>query len=227
MAHEARKSLTCERLLICEGPTDEAFFKNLIQRRNLPDFCIRIPADASRKLGVDGFPELLEAIPAWDGVAALRHLIVVADNDADASASFRKVKDFLRNARPDTDPPFTYGIPDRAMVRAPGTPATTTIMMMPKRGNRGCLETLLLTAAEKASASAQRATACVDTFVTCAGVDAWSSSKQAKMRLHSLIAATYKKNPALSLSQVWTQAPDLIPLNDPCFDPIADFLRRF
>jgi hypothetical protein len=56
------------------------------------------------------------------------------------------------------------------------------------------------------------------------GSTRWHFSKVDKVRLHTLIAVTNKKNPALGLGRVWAQYPSFIDLNDSAFNEIASRL---
>lgn len=223
--HTRRESLTCERLIVCEGSKDEAFFRALIDQRGLGEYCLRVTADASKKHGVDGFPDLLNALPTWEGAYRLRHIVLVADNDTNATAAFTKMRNAVASARPDADPPFRYGVPDRAMVTANGQPATMTIIMMPKRGRRGTLETLLLESASSVPDAAQRIVAPVNRFADDVAAG-WPESPSAKLRMQALIGASFRKNPSISVSMLWSHAPRIVPLDHPCFDDVASVLTR-
>ncbi len=96
--------------------------------------------------------------------------------------------------------------------------------MIPSKDEKGALETLCLQAAAKANPGAMK---CVEEFFNCAKISDWTKTKQDKMKLRSLIAASYRKNPDLSLASLWKKNPDLIPLTDTAFDPIAKILLNF
>jgi len=97
-------------------------------------------------------------------------------------------------------------------------------MMIPTAGAAGALETLCLEAAARANPATM---ACVEQFAECSNISNWTRSKQDKMKLRALIAALHKTNPDLSLASLWDKNPDLIPLNDAAFTPIADVLAGF
>lgn len=226
-ARPPRKSLTPPRVILCEGFSDEAFFRELIKQRRIHQFGIRSCADAdkSKKGGIDKFGKLLEAIPTWEGFSELRDIVIVADNDASPAKNFAKVCRLIERASPEAIPAPVYGVPDRALVSAAGTPARITVLMMPWPDVPGNLESLCLQAAASVSADIS---ACVDGFVRCARTDEWEDpTKVDKMRLRSILAARHQKDPFIGLGNVWQrqQSRGLIPINHPCFDRIEAFLR--
>jgi hypothetical protein len=85
--------LTLPRLIICEGPSDEAFFRALIKSRGLSEFSIRNGTDSGPEAGggIDQFGALLTAIRAWRGFEQVTDIILAADNDLSPQTNFTKV----------------------------------------------------------------------------------------------------------------------------------------
>ncbi len=216
-------SITHRYLLLCEGMHDKQFFDHLIIQRGLlpcqtASFGFVAGAPANRD-GIDYLEEALNAIvgvPGFNNI--LEAVLIVADNDDDPVAAFRKVRRLIRAAAA-----HPYPVPTAELTKATGKP-TVVVMMLPWNGMRGALDTLCLL-----SASNRRrplATA-VDNFATVTGAAAWSAPKDSKMKLRSLMSAAHQADPYLSAAWVWREGTDLVPLNDPVFDQIVDFLRDF
>jgi hypothetical protein len=47
------------------------------------------------------------------------------------------------------------------------------------------------------------------------------------MKLRSLMSAAHQDDPYLSPAWVWREGTDLVPLTDPVFAQVVDFLRNF
>lgn len=221
-----RDTLTSDALIVCEGTSDEAFFHAFIEQRGLPRFCVRVTGDAGKGHGNEHFGDFLEALVSWKQFRDIRNIILVSDNDANATDSFRRVRDQVASVRPERDPPVTFVTPQRACQTAQGTPAVT-ILMLPWRGRRGCLETLCLEAARSATARSPAVADCVERFSVCSGTDRWPYSKLSKMKLQSMLVAQNRRNPSVGLSNVWRDRTGLIPLDHGCFDDLFYYLSQF
>jgi hypothetical protein len=211
--------LTGSRLIICEGPIDEAFFRSLIRARGLPEFAIRNGSDRSPEAsgGIDSIGSLLVGIAIWDGFSNLTEILIAADNDQTPAENFEKVRSQIARAG-------NYPVPSAPLQRATGTP-NVTVMMIPWANERGNLETLCLGPAMGVSSVLAN---CVDAFAACVSVSGWpSGAKLDAMKLRSLLAASHPRNPFIGLGRVWSDAPGLIPLTDASFDRIAAFLARY
>jgi len=210
-----------KRLILVEGPGDAGFLRNLIRKRTLPDhFDIRTPKES----GISGsgntrFGEALDAFVLVPGFPLVRKILIVSDNDDDPRNAFRQIRLQIRKTS------RKYKAPTRRLSATTGSPSLT-IMMLPSTRKRGNLERLCWDAAVKQTANAQ-VVACANEFARCAGIDNWSSGKLAKVKIRSLIASKYQRNCDESLAFLWDDYPDLIPLSDPVFDPIANFLATF
>lgn len=215
------------RAILCEGPSDEAFFRALIEAKGLPEFSIRNCADADEtgKGGIDKFGKLLEAIPGFGNFYDLRDILIVADGDTNPQDNFERVVRQIAQATPEATPKPSYGVPRQHLEKASGSPASIAVMILPWIDTPGNLEGLCLKSATTASPAMA---ACVEAFATCAEVGKWvDATKADKMRLVSMISAQHQANPPIGFGRVWKEAPGLIPLSDPCFDEIAAVLESY
>jgi hypothetical protein len=204
--------ITESRLIICEGKADVAFFDHLIQGRGLPGFQV-LSAE-----GKDGYERVLVALSAAPGFDRIAGILVVGDNDLDPPAAFFNIQEQIRAVG-------TYPVPNHPgeAVKNQGYPAVV-VMMVPWQERVGCLETLLIEAVDDVRHDLKL---CVDTYAACAHADAWNEVEQSKMKLQSLISAICRSDPNTPVSFAWSRNEDIIPLDRPCFDQIANFLGGF
>lgn len=208
------------RLVLCEGRRDEAFFHALTEARGLPEFHVTSPSEEHGG-GKSGFLRALKGMAIATGFERITDIVLAADNDEDPDTSFREVIDYLK-AEPNLGSPArAIAIPTQPNVRADGE-ISTTALMLPWIGIPGSLDSLCLEASSRAHPTQSR---CVDIYAGCVGANSWPASKQAKMKLRSLFAGTHRRNPDIGFGNVWRDRPNLVPLEDPCFDQLADFLR--
>lgn len=208
--------LTKPFLILVEGPSDAEFLRRLIIFRLIPDvFDVRCPADASVSgSGNTRFKEALNGLNLDPGIEDLQGIIIVIDNDEDEAAAFSNVQQQLRDAS------RRFQIPSVPVTKTQGSPFIM-ILPIPWVGELGNLETLCLVAAE---AVAPEHAQCADTFQSCTGISSWPRSKRSKVKLRSIIAASYRKNPEIGLGFLWKKRPDIVPLMHPCFDRVAQLL---
>jgi hypothetical protein len=96
------------------------------------------------------------------------------------------------------------------------------VLMLPWDNDHGCLETLCLIAAEKEN---PKEIACVNEFVACVKANELSVPMLAKLRMRCYISAVCKTDPNTGLRFAWSRPQTLIPIDDPCFNNLADYLR--
>jgi hypothetical protein len=215
-----RDNLTRPYLILVEGPGDAAFFRRLIVERGIPnEFDVLYPSQVQ---GVSGsgnsrFGDALDGFALIPGFDDLQGILVVADNDDDSNTSFAYVQAQIRGTA------AQHPVPQVPLRPTNGNPPLA-IMMIPWTGEDGSIETLCAIAAETAF---PKEAACADQFQTCTGVDAWPPSKRSKVKLRSIISAVHRRNPDVSLSFLWHDRADLVPLNHTCFDRITDYLMMF
>ncbi len=215
-------TLTQPRVLICEGSSDQAFFRELINQRQLPSFDVFKPEDlAGAGPGKDGYRAFLEGITVQLASANVSVVLLAADNDLDPAASFENIQRQLREAV------GGYGVPlaplqvARSAAMPPLPPVI--ILMLPWVGENGALESILL---DSVYAHQLGIRACIDEYCRCTHADTWDQVKQSKMRIRALLAAMCRSNPAVPLQGAWSQRENLIPLGHAALDRIANFMRN-
>ena len=204
------ETLTREHLIVGEGDADRAFFNALLQERKIDGFQVLAPA-GGRQFGVR-----LRAIRGATGFKHVKTILLVADNDIDPTASFQQVRAEIRAAG-------GYGVPDAVLQPATAqNHPSVRIMMLPRAGQPGCLETIVL---ESLLIEVPTLRECLNDYLKCTPAVGWDQSKQAKMRLQCLIAATCKVDPNCSLTHLWSSKKKLRQLLTYApFDEITEIL---
>jgi hypothetical protein len=211
-------------VLLCEGARDAAFFGHLIESRKLSRFHVTYPTDPvdtpnTQTGGVNGFAEKLQAVKVGSKYRGLSSILIVADNDDDPDESFRKVQEQVRLAG-------DFGVPEHPLQQARSADGVVVaIMMVPWTGLPGSLESLCLPSMYGKWPAGQ---ACLEAFCACTGTTAWSTTKQAKMRVQVLLSAHCERDPNTTLRYAWSEGRgDPIPLDHKCFDQVVEFLTAF
>jgi hypothetical protein len=213
--------ITHSRVILCEGPADKAFFIALIKNRALPEFDIFCPGDVENiGAGVGAYSKFLEAISIPMASRTDSTILITADCDGDPNQSFGKIRHKISLVAH-----YGYGVPDSPvqLTRSADLPSLV-VLMIPWAEEAGCLETLCL---EALLASNPNLKKCVEQFTECTKTNAWDIPRRPKMQLQCLISALSEKNPGSGLRQALERTDILIPLQETCFDRIADFLYRF
>jgi hypothetical protein len=114
------------------------------------------------------------------------------------------------------------------MTRKTGFPAIAALMVPYPAINgddTGCLETMLIPAMDSANPTQA---ACVDQLMACVGVGGWpNKGSRDKMKVRCLISSVWDDDPMHGLHMCFSPDKNLIPLNHPIFDGVADVLRNF
>lgn len=221
-----RNMFTKTKLIVCEGPSDEAFLRALIKFKGIPEVSIRHTgdADSTGRGGIDKFQAYLKGIPGHVGFYDLTDILIVADNDLTPRANFEKITDQLTAVGAFGEPPQTFAVPTNPLKLANGKP-NIKIMMLPWTGVSGNLECLCLDAALEANPDlAQK----VSAFAVETEAEQWDEvTLKGKMKLRCLLAANHRPDPFIGLGNVWAADPNLIPLNSRHFEDITKELRAF
>jgi Protein of unknown function (DUF3226) len=202
-------------LIVGEGKGDASFFKHLCSARAIDIFQIEC-AD-----GVGKLPAYLSGLSSRTGFGRLKALLVVRDNDDTPAESFREVAKQLKKAK--------LPVPQEPLRVKRNKPEEVgvTVMMIPFTAasgpTRGCLESLLLPAIEEHRPDVK---ACVDTYFGCLAAN-FTKNQQDKFRVRCSIAAMWPVDPNFGLQYALDPAKNMIPLANPVFDEVADFLREF
>lgn len=205
-------------MLICEGPSDVAFFQNLIRQRNLPKCRVKDTADKKGEAaGNTRFGERLRSLQFESGV---KNILIVADNDDNPQRNFDDVCRQIKQVY------GTSHVPARPLQRS-GERPSITILMIPWENECGCLESLCIEAAR--SINRQIASE-VDQFAACIHTDRWNNEIRVyKMWLRTMLAASCERDPFIVLRNIFNNHRNrhLIPADHRCFDRVANALRTF
>ncbi len=212
-------SLSRSRVLICEGPSDVAFFKHLIEERHLPDFDVFHPNELGTiGPGNTGFGSFLSGLAVLLPSRPVTGILIASDNDLNPETSFANIRAQIQN-------PGGFGVPNAPLEVARSTDRPPiVVMMIPWAGVAGTLESLCLDAIYGGRADLR---ICLDQYCNCVGSSAWDAVRQSKMRLEALIPAICASDPATALRYAWSRPESIIPLTSPVFDQVAAFLQSF
>lgn len=209
-------------LILCEGESDRLFFQALIETRgidpNRTRFHIEHPSVGDNEPGGrSGFGRRLRSLYETSETFRenIKAVLVTSDNDDDPQTSLAEVRSQLRLAN------FPTPDAERTIGRKNLYPDVIILMVPQGPGN---LETLCIEAAhQKWGLQAE-----LNALLAAAPASTWGISKQSKMRVQAMLAATCRRAPDTSFARHWTFAPEYrIPLDHACFDDVAEFLRNF
>lgn len=209
------KSIANKTLIVGEGGRDYEFLTALCAKHQI-EGNFQISA-------VDGnttFNQIsrLTILPGYD---SLPGILLFGDNDEKANKSFKIIKDQLN----DINFP-SPAMPMRIARKDKHPPLAVAMMPFPDVDGEaeGCLETLLLPAIARAHPDEK---ACVDALVKCAKIDEWKTkSSRDKLRVRSILSMSCESNPMCGINEWYKSSANLIPLNDPVFSRLVEFLRR-
>ncbi len=225
MPRQKLTSVSDPFLLLCEGAHDREFFRHLLTRRNIQGITVCSNYGLTNVSGNTAFRDALDSLVAVAGFDQLRAIIIATDSDRNPSESFTAIRDQIARTSDILGPPTRrFPVPAAPQVLAQGSPAIV-VLMVPSPDRPGALETLCLGAA---STTVPQLAACLADFVHCSGADQWLNSiKRDKMRFRAFIAAGNQADPEISPARFWSDGTGhpLIPLDQPEFDSIANFLR--
>jgi len=148
-------------------------------------------------------------------------LVVAIDSDDDANVAFTKACEQFAKANT-TNPAKAYVVPTAPNILTAGT-LRTAIILVPAAGTSGCLDSLPLPSFEQTYPGRPKPLDCVDNFCTCLADPARGFSKDARLRLRALIAAT-QRNPGASLANLLEEGHCPIDFAHTSFDPIKHIL---
>lgn len=210
---DSPKPITSEFLIVGEGGGDASFVENLCQVRGVPGFQVE---DAR---GESNFVERVKGMKSRKGFDRLKGILVVSDNDDGPEQSFKKIRNYLKDAKvPFPDAPLKAA-------RREQNGLAVVVMMIPFEdgiAHKGCLETLLLKSIEGHEA----VRACIDAYSTCLGAGR-TRNQEDKLQMRCFVTAKYPEDPNLSLSHALSPSKGIIDLGHKCFDEIYAFLREF
>ena len=150
------------------------------------------------------------------GKQTLRGILIMVDANDKPTQRFSMMQEALLDANfPAPAKPF--------MVE--GDPFRVAIFLIPREGENGTLDNLLLEAALNKNPEMRT---CLDNFCDCTGeVKSWTQNQQSKMRLSALVAASCQNNPWASAAIMWSEKGSPVPIESEYFIHIAKFLMVF
>lgn len=203
------------KLILCEGKSDAAFFRDLLANRGIQGYRIGFPEPDHTALG-HGRPAMrsyLESAVVRPGFKRhVKTVVVVSDNDL--PNAFDVVKDLI--------PEDSYARPDAVRTIAREDNKIDTAIVLVPFAPLGALEALILEALEWGLVKKQA----LQAYRWITGVSRWPHLKQDKMRIRCIIAASCEKNPDCSLTWMWKASNTGIPfsLSHTAFTPLATYL---
>jgi hypothetical protein len=149
----------------------------------------------------------------------IKQVLVVADNDEDPQGRFDNIRTQLERVF------GTGSAPPAPLEKTKGTPSLS-VLMIPWTDQHGHLEKLCCVAAKTAD---KKIGAHVDHFMALLNSDGWTDSRIGKAWLRTNLAARCERDPFVPLGTVFddNRYNNLIPLNDPSLNQVANFLASF
>jgi hypothetical protein len=218
--------LTQSRVIVCEGVEDGALLNHMMDAGQIGPFDVSTIGDGHHDdgKGKDALGSHLMKLVGRAGFKDIHDIVILLDADEDEAAAFAAAKVAVEAANADVDVNGRYTVPDAAFIKKGGK-ISTTVMLLPGQGAKGCLETILW---RVISQKYPKHAACVESLIQCAGVgagaQAWGQSKLDKARVRAAVAILHKGNPAQALSRIWEKAPALIPTDGGQFSDLVQHL---
>ena len=195
------------RILLVEGLNDQAFFNNLIEKKQTPPLQI-IQYSEQNRLGVF----LRDVLTKSDQFSELVKVLgIVKDADTNYQSAFQSIQGSLRVASlPVPGEPLEVAEPSEA-----GIPKVVAYVM-PDNNSKGDLENLCLEAVRD-----HPALACVDQYFNCLHSKGYVPRQESKARLRVFLSAN-PDNPNLLIGQAI--AAGVLPWESPAFEDVHKFL---
>lgn len=214
-------------VIVCEGSADRVFITRLLQRRwGVTDISVRCTHQKNDRRcgGKDGLTETLLALDAVRATnpGRVRGIVIVFDSDDDPLTSFEAIIESIRAAK------LSYPLPDRVLEVKPGTRSAPAIAvaLLPWMDRVGHLDELIFEALRE---SHQDLLQPISDFqqATAHRNGGWKITKQSKMRLRCMIAASHEPDPSLALSFLLESSLCPVDFYHPAFDQLVAFLEDF
>src|SRR5262245_2882388 len=211
-------------LIVCEGDSDEAFFRELIRVRGLSKCRVYVrerTKDGSGFYGgKDAFEIHLRSIKTGSKYPDIKLVVVVADCDDDLDKSFSNVADQIRAAE-------DYGVPNKPLeVAAPVTTApSVVVLLLPWGMKAGAVEKMWLVAAKHKRSRLFRLT---KKFADSVDSSAWSEANLDKLQFRCLLSASVPTEPNIGPQYAWEttrgRPGDIVPVDHKCFNAVVNWL---
>ena len=201
-------------VVVCEGFQDVGLVCALLKHLNIVNCDVTYP---KRSEGGNGKEAIHKAISLLSGRPEVEGVLVIADSDGNQAKAFAEVRVGLAK----------FPIPPKAFSVVKQRSLRTGVFLLPGEGRTGALEHLLL---EVVRGDRPDLIAHVETYRNnTLGTEQWSENKNAKMKMQCIVAATCKRNPYCSLSWIWDEKYDAVPVrpDSPALQELSDFLVAF
>jgi hypothetical protein len=200
-------------LVVCEGPNDCGLIDHLLKEYKISGIQTYCPKHASAGDGLAAIPKTLKLLLDAGQLKKVQGLALIVDANGNPAVRFNEAAAMLATVNFRVTQPYRL---------EPGIP-TAAVYLFPESGKSGCLENLLVDVIAQSDANLISS---VNAYaVAVAKPLTWPPNKQAKMRIHSLMAACCEEDPATSLGWVWHKKGNPMPLTSPKFGDLVKFLR--
>jgi hypothetical protein len=218
--------LLLPNLIIGEGVADVAFLDALLTHRGIRDRCHLGFPDGPKK-GKDGFGDYLLGlrIKLERSTSRVQKVLIITDSDDDPAAAFESVCEHVNAANAALTIERHYPVPETVRLLSPGTPSLAVATL--PFDEQGCLETLLVAAADDGSHALHD---CFEAYWPCVRFDRNRKSVESKQKLTTIIAASNINNPSCSLGVIWSGEQrrwNPMSINHVAFQFFGDFLVAF
>ena len=213
-----RPAFTHSCAIFTEGTEDAAFLRALTNARGL-QFDIRANVNLGGTPGKTGFKTAIEASEPITGFDRVSDVVLIADNDENATQSFNEIINQIDEAQICDSLDRPWAIPNQPERRTTGDPSVS-IWMWPTARRRGCLETLFWRVLRDVHPDWAQ---CAIDALACTGIERPNISVRDKALVRSFISIACRRS-IISVTQIWDSAPELIPLDHKEFNPVVRFL---
>ena len=211
-----------QMVLLCEGPADCSFFRNLGKKHECLPFDTPFPHSGERLVGKDAFKDMLKSVRGTGlSYQNLKAILIAVDSRSDHENTFnevceRHIREVGNFCIPTDDGEIAFG--------DDGHPAIGILLVPGKRP--GALETLCIEAIEEKYERGNELITCVDSYMRCGPIDIrdWSAEKRDKARLRCLVAALNQTDPIKSEKFAFES---VIPTDAEAFNDIGLRLKSF
>jgi hypothetical protein len=195
---------------LCEGEEDVSFLSALIAQREIGSFDFHEPN------GTGAFTRTLVGLKTGTEIRDRKAVLIVSDNDGKPKEHFAAIQAQIKESGWNSPQHPRQGI------EQPDMPPLH-VLMLPWDDEEGCLETACLIAAGNRHPKEME---CVKKFIACIDPEGWSVPMMAKLSIRCFLSAVCKSAPNTGIRHAWrSERKELpIPIDDPCFDKIANYL---
>jgi hypothetical protein len=208
--------INCPYQIICEGPDDIAFFSRLVRFDGAAYYQLGCGKDDDGNCqGKDQFSSRIRTIQETATIE-VKGFIIIADTDDNPKERFESACKHLKTGH--------LAIPKRPFeIATKSDGVRSAVIMVPKADIEGGLETLILNCSDGLKTHAN----CIEKFSECLYSPVARKIDKDKLRLRSMIAANYPKDPGLAISYWLSSKTRPFEFDHQSLSPIANFLKAF